>query len=135
MKSTSCWHTISVRALVLAAVLGAPTLCSAATSVHPFNEARTERYFQSIRKNHNQLLLFLREMPKGGDLHNHLLGALYAESFIQWASEGGLCVNPKTLYLSLPPCGDEKGTVPASNALSDRFLYRQMIDAFSMRNW
>jgi len=128
-------HTTGVRALVLMAVLIAPTVCIAANAVSPSNEARTERYFQSIRKNHNQLLLFLRDMPKGGDLHNHLLGAVYAESFIQWASEGGLCVDPKTFYLSLPPCGGEKGTVPASNALSDRFLYRQMIDAFSMRNW
>ena len=120
---------------MLAGVLIAPTVCIAANNVNPSNEARTERYFQSIRKDHNQLLLFLREMPKGGDLHNHLLGAVYAESFIQWASDGGLCVDPKTLYISPPPCGGEKGIVPASNALSDRFLYRQMIDAFSMRNW
>jgi adenosine deaminase len=123
-----------VRAFVLAAVLGAPTVCIATHSVHPSHAVRTERYFQSIRKNYNQLLLFLHAMPKGGDLHNHLLGAVYAESFIQWASDGGLCVAPKTLYLSSPPCG-EQGTVPASNALSDRFLYRRMIDAFSMRNW
>jgi adenosine deaminase len=135
MKSTSRSHTTSVRVLVLAAVLIAPTVCIAADNINPSNEAQTESYFQSIRKNHNQLLLFLREMPKGGDLHSHLLGSVYAESFIRWASEGGLCVDPKTLYLSSPPCGGEKGTVSASNALSDRFLYRQMIDAFSMRNW
>ena len=135
MKSTSRLRTTSMRAFVLAAMLIAPGVCSAADTVTASNEARTERYFQNIRKNYNHLLLFLREMPKGGDLHNHLLGAVYAESFIQWASEGGLCVDPKTHYLSLPPCGGEKGTIPASNALSDRFLYRQMIDAFSMRNW
>lgn len=32
-------------------------------------------------------------MPKGGDLHNHLSGAIYAETFIQWAAQGGLCVD------------------------------------------
>ncbi len=26
---------------------------------------------------------FSQQMPKGGDLHNHLSGAVYAESFIQ----------------------------------------------------
>jgi adenosine deaminase len=117
------------------AALIAPTVCGAATGVNPSNEARTARYFQSIGKDPNLLLAFLREMPKGGDLHNHLLGAIYAESFIQWASENGTCVDPKTLYLRPPPCGGDKGTLPASNALTDRFLYREMIDAYSMRKW
>src|SRR5262245_55197775 len=116
MKSTSRSHTISVRAFVLAAVLVAPTVCIATNSVNPSNEVRTERYFQSIRKNYNQLLLFLHEMPKGGDLHNHLLGAVYAESFIQWASDGGLCVDPKTLYLTFP-LSVEKARLPSSTAL------------------
>ena len=93
------------------------------------------RYFESIRDKPNRLLVFLSAMPKGGDLHNHLLGAVYAESFIAWATEGGLCVDPKTLFLSTPPCGGAKGTVPASQSLSDPILYREMIDAYSMRNW
>ncbi|MGC2109875.1 MAG: adenosine deaminase [Candidatus Korobacteraceae bacterium] len=126
---------ITIRVLTLIASFLAPALCVAADPLSASQEARTERYFQSIRKDPNQLLLFLREMPKGGDLHNHLLGAVYAESFIQWASEGGLCVDPKTLFIGAPPCGGEKGTVPASKALSDAILYREMIDAYSMRNW
>jgi hypothetical protein len=32
------------------------------------------------------MLAFLRQMPKGGDLHNHLSGAIYAESYIQWVA-------------------------------------------------
>jgi hypothetical protein len=98
-------------------------------------EARTESYFESIRSDPNAVMAFLREMPKGGDLHNHLVGAIYAESFIEWAAEKGLCVNPTGFYLSEPPCGGAKGTVPASNALTDRFLYRDMVDAYSMRKW
>src|SRR5256885_16265663 len=97
-------------AVLLVIAVIARIACAAADSETVSNEARTERYFQSIRKDPNQLLDFLREMPKGGDLHNHLLGAVYAESFIQWASENGTCVHPKTLYLSPPPCGGEKGT-------------------------
>jgi len=122
-------------AVLFVAGLITPKLCIAAEAADLSNEARTEHYFQSVRRDPNQLLLFLRKMPKGGDLHNHLLGAVYAESFIQWASDGGLCVHPKTLYISSPPCGGEKDTVPASKALSDPILYRQMIDAYSMRNW
>jgi len=32
------------------------------------------------------LRAFLRRMPKGGDLHTHLAGAVYAERFIAWAA-------------------------------------------------
>ncbi len=96
-------------------------------------EARTEKYFESVRGNSNLLLAFLREMPKGGDLHNHLTGGVYAESFIQWAAEAGDCVDPKTLDLSAGPCNDP--LLPVANGFSDPGLYADMIDAFSMRNW
>src|ERR1044071_4259616 len=76
-------------------------------------------------------------MPKGGDLHNHLSGAVYAEHYIEWAAENGLCVNNSTKALSVPPSPSkcDAGQTPASTALTNSVLYRQMIDAFSMRNW
>ena len=124
-----------VLTLLVVAALLAPLVCAAADAASAANSARTESYFQSIRNDPNQVLAFLRQMPKGGDLHNHLVGAIYAETFIGWAAEKGLCVDPVTFYLSAPPCGGEKGTVPARNALTDRFLYRDMVDAYSMRKW
>src|SRR5450759_5266456 len=96
-------------------------------------EARTERYFQSIRKDPNLLLAFLREMPKGGDLHIHLTGSVYAESYIQWAADEGECVDPRTLYLSAAPCNAP--VVPVKNAFADTELYGNLISAISMRNW
>ncbi|HEX5705322.1 MAG TPA: hypothetical protein VFX97_19135 [Pyrinomonadaceae bacterium] len=78
-------------------------------------------------------------MPKGGDLHNHLSGAVYAESYIQWAAEKGLCVNTQTMTLSQPTqpnqCDPTAGQAQARSALTNRALYEQMIDAWSMRNW
>jgi hypothetical protein len=96
-------------------------------------EQKTARYFESIRKSPPQQFAFLLQMPKGGDLHNHLSGSIYAESYIQWAADNGLCVNNQTIALSLPPCA--AGQSPANTALSNSLLYRQMIDAWSMRNW
>ena len=97
------------------------------------NEASTARYFDSIRNNPNLLLAFLREMPKGGDLHIHLSGEVYAESLIGWAAEANDCIDPKTTTLSPGPCTPPLR--PAGEALSNPALYNQMIDAFSMRNW
>lgn len=96
-------------------------------------EAQTERYFESIRRDPNLLVAFLLEMPKGGDLHNHLSGAIYAESLIDWAAADGLCVSPTTFALSAPPCTAPQ--VAANTAYDNQVLYSGMIDAFSMRNW
>jgi adenosine deaminase len=103
------------------------------------SEQRTARYFESIRKSPPQELAFLIKMPKGGDLHNHLSGAIYAETYIQWAADNGLCINTRTMGLSAPPptakCDPKSEQPPASTALMNSTLYRQMIDAWSMRNW
>lgn len=98
------------------------------------SEARLARYFESIRKSPPQMFAFLRRMPKGADLHNHLSGAIYAESYIQWASEKGLCVSPTTTILSQPPC-DATSQVPVNSALSNQTLYSKLVDSWSMRNW
>ncbi|HWN09657.1 MAG TPA: hypothetical protein VNO50_10375 [Pyrinomonadaceae bacterium] len=102
-------------------------------------EARTARHFESLRKSPPQQLAFLLKMPKGGDLHNHLSGSIYAESYIQWAAENGLCVNNQTMALVVPAskstCDPKSDQLPASMALTNSVLYRQMIDAWSMRNW
>lgn len=125
-----CRNTILV--LCLLAVLFS-AIASAASPSTTANEARTARYFESIRNNPNLLLAFLRDMPKGGDLHNHLTGGIYAESFIQWAAEAGDCVDPKSSDLSAGPC--QPPLLPVSDGFSDPALYARMIDSFSMRNW
>ena len=96
-------------------------------------EQRTARYYESIRTKPPQLLAFMRRMPKGGDLHNHLSGAIYAESYIKWAADQGLCVNQTTM--SFVTCDQSSNQVPASTALTNSVLYRELIDGMSMRNW
>lgn len=96
-------------------------------------EARTSRHYESIRRQSSLLLDFLRQMPKGGDLHNHLSGAIYAESFLRWAANDGLCVDRNTTTLTNPPC--DASRPPASAVYRDPALYSSLMDAFSMRGW
>lgn len=102
-------------------------------------EQRTTHYLDSIRKQPPLLLAFLREMPKGGDLHNHLDGAIYAEDLIDFAVSDNLCLERTSSHLLAPPCDDscEKYTnKPAVRcSYSDQVLYNQIVDAWSMRNW
>jgi len=94
---------------------------------------RTARYFDSVRVSPAKIWAFLLKMPKGADLHSHLSGAIYAESYIQWAASSGDCVNTSTMVASLPPC--TTGQVPAATALTNSVLFQQIIDAWSMQNW
>jgi hypothetical protein len=98
-------------------------------------EQGTAKYLESIRKSPPLLEAFLRAMPKGGDLHNHLSGAVYAESYLQFAIDDKLCFDSKTLAFSAAPCDPGRNNVPADSALTNPFLYRTIIDALSMRDF
>jgi adenosine deaminase len=120
--------------LIIAWASSAASAQSAASA-----EQRTSRYFESIRRQPPLQLAFLREMPKGGDLHNHLSGALYAENLIDYAVSDNLCVDRTTAILIAPPCDDscEKFTSKPliRCAYGDHVLYNSIVDAWSMRNW
>ena len=102
-------------------------------------EQRAARYFNSVRRQPSLQLVFLRNMPKGGDLHIHLSGALYAENLIDYAASDNLCVDRTTSILIAPPCDDscEKFTSKPGIrcAYGDHVLYNSIVDAWSMRNW
>ena len=125
------------RSLVLLIIVCCAGAALAQSAANP--EQRTARYFESIRRQPSLQLAFLREMPKGGDLHNHLSGALYAENLIDYAASDNLCVDRTTSILMAPPCEDscEKFTSKPSVrcAYGDHILYNSIVDAWSMRNW
>ena len=107
-------------------------------------ELRTARALENARANPLDLHAFLVDMPKGADLHSHLSGAVYAESWIRAGAEDQLCVNLATLSFVKPPHATENapavaacedGKVPAGMAYKDQHLYDALIDAFSMRGF
>lgn len=101
-------------------------------------EAQTERAFDAARREGPLALhAFFWRMPKGADLHMHLTGAVYAETFIREAGEDGDCVNPTQLRIDAsahaPHC--PAGESPASLIPANQHLYDELIDAFSMRSF
>ena len=93
--------TLPIRRAVMRRCLLLLLLTAAAAAQNA--EQHTARYFDSVRKQPGLLLAFLRELPKGGDLHNHLDGAIYAEDFVDFAASGGLCVDRTSSRLLAPP--------------------------------
>ena len=101
-------------------------------------EQRTARYLDTIRAQPSLLLAFLGQMPKGGDLHNHLDGAIYAEDLVDFAANDNFCIDRTTSRLMGAPCDSCESYTPKPAircAYDDHILYNQIIDAWSMRNW
>ena len=101
--------------------------------------SRVESVYTSAQKQGTQALYnFLIAFPKGADLHSHLSGAVYAETFIRDASKDGLCVDPSLLKFAPPPC--KSPLIPATEltgniTAADQSLYDKLIDSFSMRSF
>jgi len=129
----------SVRVLKFLVVQSAAALalagCQDASHAN-WAEERASRALDVARGNPLTLRAFLIGMPKGADLHYHLEGGVYAESWIRAGAEDHLCVNVATLSFlkrSAANCG--RGQVPAEKANQDQHLYDALVDAFSMRGF
>jgi adenosine deaminase len=136
MSVPRSWKALRICLLAFFIAIYAPSAwCQKKPASAATAEQKTARYLESIRNQPPLLHIFLQQMPKGGDLHNHLSGAVYAESFIKFAVQDGLCVDRAALALAQPPCDPASGKPPASVALQDGTLYSQLLDALSMRQF
>ena len=160
MLPGSCMFRLSALLSVLALAL--PGIATTAQTVVPGDRAtahalaltpgeqRATRAFNAARAlGKPELYAFLKPMPKGGDLHMHLSGAVYAETLIAEAARQGLCVAPvehgtpgvpegqEAVHLVKPldqhPASCAPGQVPAAEALKQQKIYDNLIDSFSMR--
>ena len=79
-----------------------------------------------------ELAAFARAMPKGGELHNHMGGGIFAETWMGWAIEDGVCVDTKALaFVGCQAGGDLR---PAAALKTDDSLRSAMIDSLSVRH-
>lgn len=58
-----------------------------------------DAYLRKIRNNTAALTAFFSQMPKGGDLHHHLDGSVYAEHYFDNAERENLFIQPQTLVV------------------------------------
>ncbi|MFT3965677.1 MAG: adenosine deaminase [Sphingobium sp.] len=118
----------------LAAMTAGLGLCVSAPAPAAGNdEAAASALFDRIVARPARLRVFLQAMPKGGDLHNHLWGQPYAEQFLAWGAEAGLCASRKTLSITPAPC-KEPDTEPLQGlGRRDEKLYSLMVESLSTR--
>ncbi len=142
-------------------------LLTAALAQNPAgpSELRAARAFEAAKKaGAPELYAFLKPFPKGADLHMHLSGAIYAETFIAEAIRQGLCVTeapppciadpkdktkacplptldakhiemPLSFAKQLPSGACNPGQITVAEAANSQPIYDAMIDSFSMRSF
>ncbi|MEV4556809.1 adenosine deaminase [Kitasatospora sp. NPDC049285] len=132
---------ISLRRTTTAAVVAcaalllplAPAHAEAQTPGSRPSEPAVARKLEAIRNDPGRLGAFLRELPKGADLHNHLSGAVSTELLIQLAADDGLCIDSATYTSMTGPC--PATARPAQDAIDDQGFRTAVIRAWSMQDF
>ena len=117
-------------------------------SAAPGNEAATARHFASllagVEPKTAELTLFFSQMPKGGDLHHHYSGALYAEQYIQWLDPLNYCVdkltyrietNKEAVEAQRARPAAERTCLGSKEVLADDLTYRELLQRWSSKDF
>ncbi len=110
-------------AAVDAGPCGTPTACAA-----QWEQQASDR-FDGLLGDPAGLAAFLTAVPKGGDLHNHLNGAVYAETYLDWGRADGDCINTTT-YAAVSACTTGTMAIPTSGTFFDA-----IVRAWSMQDF
>ena len=99
------------------------------------NESLTSDFFDQIvaDKDNAQLTLFFSQMPKGGDIHHHYSGAIYAETYLDWASDG-YCLKTDSLILKKKGAFNKK-CISIEDLKKNVPLYRSVLERWSDLNY
>ncbi|MNK45642.1 Aminodeoxyfutalosine deaminase [compost metagenome] len=134
--------------LALGAALALTGTAQAAKATPPSNEAATARHFAALvagaQPKTAELSLFFSMMPKGGDLHHHYSGAIYAEQFLDWVDKENYCVN-KTTYriesnkdvvaVERAKPAARRGCLSSTEVFADAGLYAELLQRWSTKDF
>ncbi len=133
ISSTTAWALLLGSGLIAPGVAAQVTPLAQAPS--PQAEAAVADWFEANRDRPTLLRAFVQRMPKGGDIHTHLSGAVYAEHYLEWAAADGYCIDPAVPALVDPSaCGDDSSYFPASELYGRPATYDELLNLWSTRN-
>lgn len=94
-----------------------------------------EQHFECVKRDKALLRQFVSAMPKGGDLHNHLTGSAYAETYFEIACRDRYRVDMEDGKL-YPPHHDAPNVIELSPSMPNLHQTRMaLIDKWSIRNF
>jgi len=96
-----------------------------------------ESYLEKIRKNEALLTAFFQQMPKGGDLHHHFSGSIYAEPLLERAIAEDFYLNLETMAVSKTK--PEKGNWEKFSSLNNKgkleYYEQQIMQTWSVKDY
>lgn len=106
----------------------------------PDNTGKTEllynKFIEAESPNIAQLNLFFSQMPKGGDLHHHYSGSIYAETYLDWVEAANYWIDKNTFEIIKP--GDAKDNncyLSVRQLRSDPELYAKLLSLWSDKDY
>ncbi len=133
-------HGILSGLFVLGAlVLGAPSQGQPIRAVQS-DYVVTQRYYDSLFQKPEPLLaqlsLFANLMPKGGDLHHHYSGALYAETYLDWVERHNYCVKRADYKIDFDTrLTESDDCLTAPKVRKDDVFYRELLMKWSNKDY
>ncbi|MDQ2990562.1 MAG: adenosine deaminase [Pseudomonadota bacterium] len=134
--------------MIALALAGTAADASAKGPAPKGNEAATAQYLDGLvagaAPQLAELTMFFSQMPKGGDLHHHYSGALYAEQYVDFLDKQGLCVNKLSYRIetnkavidaerALPPA--QRSCLSSGELVADDFTYREVLQRWSSKDF
>ena len=94
-------------------------------------------YLEKIRNNEALLTAFFQQMPKGGDLHHHFSGSIYAEPLLERAIAEDFYLNLETMATSKtkPASGNWQTFSSLKNEGKLAFYEQQVMQTWSAKDY
>jgi adenosine deaminase len=112
------------------------------------NQAATARHLAALvagaEPKTAELTMFFSQMPKGGDLHHHYSGAIYAEQYLQWVDKQGFCIDKQSyrIVTGKEAVAAERVKAPAARTcltgaetVADDGVYRELLQRWSSKDF
>ena len=112
------------------------------------NEAATARHYAALIAGAEpklaELTMFFTQMPKGGDLHHHYSGAIYAEQYVDFLDKQGLCVNKQTYRIETnkeviaaerAKPAKERNCLSSAEVYADDHTWRELVQRWSNKDF
>jgi adenosine deaminase len=125
-----------------------PTPAAARPAAQNANEAATARHYAALiagsQPKTAELTMFFTQMPKGGDLHHHYSGAVYAETYVDFLDKQGYCVNKQTYKIETDKAivdaerakpAKDRNCLGTADVYADDYTYRELLQRWSSKDF
>lgn len=123
-------------------------LAGAAHAAPSANEQATKRHFAQLvagaQPRLAELMLFFSQMPKGGDLHHHYSGAVYAEQYLEWVDRQNYCVNKNSYRIETSKtivdaeralAAGQRNCLSGAEVVADNNVSRELLQRWSIKDF